>query len=108
MAQAVEFEEASTSAILTAVAPPPHARSRAKIEKPVFRPAYIGVHRCTSAYIHPGFGVPGKNVAITENCFKLHRITRRLYIVPNTRSIGKVFLIEFRAAAQGISKLPAL
>ena len=47
MAQAVEFEEASTSAILTAVAPPPPTRCRAKIEKPVFRPVYIGVHRCT-------------------------------------------------------------
>ena len=77
------------------------------------RKTYIwsGGHWRTSADIgghSPRFGCSVKKFGIVKNCFVLQRITRCLDIVPNTRSIGKVFLIDFRPAAQGIFRLAAL
>ena len=72
---------------------------------------WSGGHWRTSADIGghpPRFGCSVKKFGIVKNCFVLQRITRCLDIVPNTRSIGKVFLIDFRPAAHGIFRLPAL
>ena len=90
------------------MAPPPPLRYPPKIGKPIFGPADIGGHRRTLADIPPDLGARQKTFGIVKNCFVLHRITRCLDIVPNTRSIGKVFLIDFRPAAQGIFRLAAL